>query len=143
MRRPGREFGSERPKVIYVALRWNDPNPMIDQEEDMVKNVAHKLDVRPADLRIYNLVRPFKDRGMNFDIDELDDVELTIKRIQFRVNRSHAVGRIVIGGRSGPMPLVALLLKRLQPRIRIEIRNHHKARSVNAPALAIAKVIRQ
>jgi len=143
MRRPGREFGSEKPKVIYLALRWNEPSPMIDQEEDMVKKVAHKLDVRPADLRIYNLVRPFKDRGMNLDLDELDDVEQTIKRIRFRVNGSHAVRRIVIGGRSGPMPVVALLLKLLLPRIRIEIRNHHKARSVNAPALAIAKVMRK
>ena len=143
MRRPGREFGSEKPKVIYVALRWNDPSPMIDQEEDMVKNVAPKLGVRPADLRIYNLLRPSKDRGMNLDIDELDDVEQTIERIRFRVNESHAVRRIVIGGRSQPMPMVALLLKILLPRIRIEIRNHHKARSVNAPALAIAKVIRQ
>lgn len=143
MRRPGREFGSEKPKVIYVALRWNDPNPTIYQEEDMVKNVAHKLDVPPADLRTYNLVRPVKDRGMNLDIDEFDDVEQTIKRIRLRVNGSYAVRRIVVGGKSGPMPVVALLLKLLLPRIRIEIRNHHKARSVNAPALAIAKVIRK
>jgi hypothetical protein len=141
--RRGREFGSKKPEVIYVALRWNDPKPMIDQENDMVKNVADKLDVRPADLRIYNLVRPDKDRGMSLDITELDDVEQTIKRIQSLVNESHMVRRIVVGGRSGPMPVVALLLKLLLPKFRIEIRNHHKARSVNAPALAIAKVIRQ
>jgi len=30
MRRPGQEFGSEKPSVIYVALRWNDPSPMND-----------------------------------------------------------------------------------------------------------------
>jgi hypothetical protein len=143
MRRPGREFGSEKPKVIYVALRWNDPRPMIDQEEDMVKKVAQKLDVRPADLRIYNLVRPSKDRGMSLGIDEFDDVEQTIKRIRLRVNGSHAVRCIIIGGKSGTMPVVALLLKLLLPGIRIEIRYHHKARPVNARALDIAKVLRQ
>jgi len=142
MRRPGREFGSERPSVIYVALRWNDPRPASDQEEDMVNRAAHKLGLRPTDLRIYNLVRPSKDRGMSLGKDEFDDVEQTIKHIRLRINDSHEVCRIVVGGRSGPMPLVALLLKLLLPRIRIEVRNHHAARSVNGPALYLARVIR-
>jgi hypothetical protein len=115
---------------------------MSDQEEDMVNKVAHKLRVRPADLRIYNLVRPSKDRGMSLAMDEFDDVEQTIKRIRLRINGCHPVRRIVVGGRSGPMPVVALLLKLLLPRIRIEVRNHHKARPVNGPALGRASVIR-
>jgi hypothetical protein len=145
MRVPGREFGSEKPEaeVIYVALRWNDSTPTIDQEKAMVENVALKLDaafkrdaalkldVRPANLRIYNLVKQQKNRGMSLDIEnELDDVEQTIKRIQSLVNESHMVRCIVVGGKSGPMPLIALLLKLLFPRIRIEIRNHHKAWAV-------------
>jgi hypothetical protein len=142
MRRPGREFGSERPRIIYVALRWNDARPMSDQEEDMVNKVANKLGVRPVDLRIYNLVRPSKDRGMSLGIDEFDDVEQTIKRIRSRVNSCQSIRRIVVGGRSGPMPVVALLLKLILPRIRIEVRNHHKARPVNGPALGLARVIR-
>ena len=142
MRRPGREFGSERPIVIYVALRWNDSRPISDQEEDMVTKVARKLLVQPTDLRIYNLVRPSKDRGMSLGMDEFDDVEQTIKRIRSRINGSHEVRRIVVGGRSGPMPMVALLLKLLLPGIRIEVRNHHKARSVNGPALDLVRVIR-
>lgn len=143
MRRPGREFGSDRPRVIYVALRWNDPRPISDQEEDMVNKVAHKLSVQPTDLRIFNLVRPSKDRGMSLSMDEFDDVEQTIKRIRSRIKGTRKVRRIVVGGRSGPMTLVALLLKLLIPRIRIEVRNHHKARSVNGPALELARVIRQ
>lgn len=142
MRREGREFGSERPTVIYVALRWNDRQPTISQEEDMVKNVAHKLDVLPTDLRIYNLVKPEKGLGMSLNLSEFDDVEDTIKQIQLRLNEAHEIRRIVVGGRSEPMPLVALLLKLLVPKIRIEVRNHHKARSVNGPALGLAKVIR-
>ena len=143
MRRPGREFGSEKPKVIYVALRWNDPMPLPEQEEKMGKMVARKLEVQPTDLRIYNLVRPSKGRGMNLDIEELEDVEDTIKRIKTRANQSGRIRRIVIGGKSGPMPMVALLLKFLLPKIRVEIRIHHKARAVNGPALSIVKVIRQ
>ena len=142
MRRPGREFGSEKPSVIYVALRWNDPQPTSDQEEDMVNKVAHKLRVRATDLRIYNLVRPSKGRGMSLGMNEFDDVEQTMKRIRLRISGSHEVHRIVVGGRSGPMPLVALLLKLLIPRIRIEVRNHHKARSVNGPAFDLVRVIR-
>jgi hypothetical protein len=143
MRRPGQEFGSENPKVIYVALRWNDPNPNIEQEEKMVSKVAHKLGVGAMDLRIYNLVRPSKDRGMSLGMDEFDDVEQTIKSIRLKTQGTHKVKRIVVGGRSGPMPMVALLLKVLIPKIRIEVRNHHKARSVTGPALELAKVVRQ
>jgi hypothetical protein len=143
MRRPGQEFGSENPKVIYVALRWNDPSPNIAQEEKMVSKIANKLGVRPMDLRIYNLVRPSKDRGMSLGMDEFDDVEQTIKNIKLKTQGTHKVNRIVVGGRSGPIPMVALLLKLLVPKIRIEVRNHHKARSVNGPALELAKVIRQ
>jgi hypothetical protein len=143
MRRPGQEFGSERPRVIYVALRWNAVQPMSDREEDMVNKIAHKLRVQPVDLRIYNLVRPSKDRGMSLSMDEFDDVEQTIKGIRRRINDAHRVRRVVVGGRSGPMPLVALLLKLLIPRIRIKVRNHHSARSVNSPALELARVMRQ
>lgn len=143
MRHPGREFGSEKPEVIYVALRWNDPMPLPEQEEKMVKMVARKLEVQPTDLRIYNLVRPSKGRGMSLNIKEFEDVEETIKRIKTRANQSHRVRCIVVGGKSAPMPMVALLLKLLLPKIRIEIRNHHRARAVNGPALSIVKVIRQ
>jgi hypothetical protein len=143
MRCPGREFGSDRPKVIYVALRWNDPRPMIDQEQKMVNNVAHKLRVQSADLRIYNLVRPSKDRGMSLEIDEFGDVEKTVKRIRSRISANHSVKRIVVGGRSGPMPIAALLLKMVLPKVRIEVRNHHRARPVNGPPLELAKVIRR
>ena len=143
MRCPGREFGSESPKVIYVALRWNDPLPKREQEDEMVSKVAHKLRVQPDELRIYNLVRPSKDRGMSLGIDEFDDVERTVTRIRSRIKGCHSAKRIVVGGRSGPMPMVALLLKLLIPKIRIEVRNHHKARSVNGPALDLVKVIRQ
>jgi hypothetical protein len=140
MRRPGREFGSERPRVIYLALRWNAPRPMSDQEEHMINKVADKLRVRPEDLRIYNLVSPEKDRGMSLSINEFDDVAQTIRRIRLRISGCHRVRRVVVGGRSGPMPLVALLLELLIPRIRIEVRNHHAARA--GRALDLVKVIR-
>jgi hypothetical protein len=143
MRRPGREFGSDNPKVIYVALRWNDPLPLPDQEQKMVDRVAHKLRVQRTELRIYNLVRPSKGRGMSLNVDEFHDVEQTVKRIRSTIDRCQTVNRIVVGGRSGPMPVVALLLKLVVPRIRIEVRNHHKARPVNALALGRVKVIRK
>jgi hypothetical protein len=109
----------------------------------MVNKVAHKLHVQPEDLRIYNLVRPSKDRGMSLLIDEFTDVEKTVKRIKSRISGSHSVRRIVVGGRSGPMPVIALLLKMVLPTVRIEVRNHHKARSVNGKPLDLAKVIRR
>lgn len=143
MRRPGWEFGSENPKIIYVALRWNDPLPKNEQEQNMVYKVARKLRAQPSDLRIYNLVRPSKDRGMSLEIGEFCDVEKTVKRIRSRISASHSVKRIVVGGRSGPMPIVALLLKMVLPTVRIEVRNHHKARPVNGPPLELAKLIRR
>ncbi len=145
MRRPGREFGSENPKVIYLALRWNDSlsEIKIERETDMVNKVAHKLHVQPVDLRIYNLVRPSKDRGMSLLIDEFSDVEQTVKQIKSRMNGKHSVKRIVVGGRSGPMPVVALLLKMVLPTVRIEVRNHHKARPVSGRPLELVKVIRK
>lgn len=142
MRRAGREFGSERPKVVYVALRWNDPKPRSDQEQRMIRSVAQKLRLLPADLRIYNLCPPKRGRGMNLSVEELEHVEQTVRRIKARVDTSKSVRRIVVGGRSGPMPLVALLLKLLVPRVGIEIRNHHKARAVNGGSLSLARVLR-
>jgi len=117
--------------------------PKFEQETDMVNKVAHKLQVQPGELRIYNLVRPSKDLGMKLSIDEFSDVEQTVKRIKSRIIGKHSVKRIVVGGRSGPMPLVALLLKMVLPTVRIEIRNHHKARSVNGPPLELVKVVRR
>jgi hypothetical protein len=128
MRYPGREFGAEKPKVMYVALRWNASRPKSDQEMKMITRVAERLGVQPKELRIYNLVRPSKGRGMSLRINEFDDVAQTIQRIQFRAGRSNTMERIVVGGRSGPMPLVALLLKFLLPRIEVEVRKHHAAR---------------
>ena len=36
MRRPEREFGLERPRVVYVALRWNDSRAVRHKEERML-----------------------------------------------------------------------------------------------------------
>ena len=147
MRRAGREFGSDRPKVVYVALRWNDLKPSSDQEQRMIRSVAQKLEMLPGDLRIYNLCPPQRGRGMNLSVDELEHVEQTVRRIKARVEKprvdtSESVRRIVVGGRSGPMPLVALLLKLFVPRVRIEICNHHKARAVNGGSLSPVRVLR-
>lgn len=142
MRRAGREFGSERPKVVYVALRWNDLKPRSDQEQRMIRSVAQKLELLPADLRIYNLCPPKRGRGMNLSVDELEHVEQTVHRIKDCVDTSESVRRIVVGGRSWPMPLVALLLKLLVKRVGIEIRNHHKARAVSGGSLSLVRVLR-
>ncbi len=142
MRRAGREFGSERPKVVYVALRWNDLKPRSDQEQRMIRSVAQKLELPPADLRIYNLCPPKRGLGMNLSVDELEHVEKTVHRIEARVDTSESVRRIVVGGRSGPMPLVAVLLKLLVKRVGIEIRNHHKARAVSGGSLSLVRVLR-
>lgn len=143
MRRAGREFGSEQPKVVYVTLRWNDPKPRSAQEQRMIKFVAQKLGLPSADLRIYNLCLPKRGRGMNLSVDELAHVEQTVRRIKERVETSESVQRIVVGGRSGPMPPVALLLKLFVPRVQIEIRNHHKARAVNGGSLSPVRVLRR
>jgi hypothetical protein len=47
-----------------------------------------------------------------------------------------------LGGKSGPMPLAALLLKMVVPRTRIDVRNHHRARAANLGPLASPHVIR-
>ena len=142
MRRAGREFGSEHPKVIYVALRWNDANPIRDQEQRMIRSVAKKLKLHETDLRIYNLCPPTRDLGMNLSVGELAHVEHTVQRIKERVDATESVRRIVVGGRSGPMPLVALMLKLLVTRVGIEIRNHHKARAVSGGSLNRVRVLR-
>jgi hypothetical protein len=142
MRRAGREFGSERPKVVYVALRWNDLKPRGDQEQRMIRSVAQKLELLPADLRLYNLCPPKRGLGMNLSVDELEHVEQIVLRIKNRIGTSESVQRIVVGGRSGPMPLVALLLKLLVRRVGIEIRNHHKARAVSGGSLSLVRMLR-
>ena len=142
MRRPGREFGSEKPTVIYVALRWNDAKPTPYQEDAMVKSVAKRLGGQRIELRIFNLVRPAKGRGMTLSIDEYSNLEDTLLRIKEFLKGRQAIQRIVVGGRSGPMPLVALLLKFLVPKVRIEIRNHHRARAANGGPLRLVRVIR-
>jgi hypothetical protein len=48
----------------------------------------------------------------------------------------------VVGGRTGPMPYAALLIKLLVPRVRIEVRNHHRARAVNGGPLSLVRIIR-
>ena len=142
MRIPGREFGSETPSVIYVALRWNSSNPTPDKEERMVIQVAKRLHISPLALRIYNLVRPSWGRGMSLSIRELDDLEDSIRRIKAFLRTHQSVRRIIVGGKSGPMPQAALLLKLSLPRLRIEIRSHHRARAVTGGALKLARVMR-
>ena len=82
MRRAGREFGSERPEVVYVALRWNGLKPRIDQENKMIKSVAQKLKLPCSDLRIYNLCPPKRDQGMKLAVGEFKHVEKTVHRIK-------------------------------------------------------------
>jgi hypothetical protein len=142
MRCAGREFGSEHPKVIYVALRWNDLNPIRDEEQRMIRSVSKKLELHESDLRIFNLCPPMRGLGMNLSADELGHVEQTVQRIKERVDRSGSVRRIVVGGRSGPMPLVALMLKLLVNQVGVEIRNHHKARAVSGGPLNPVRVLR-
>ncbi|MGO9268082.1 MAG: hypothetical protein ACLQBA_24855 [Candidatus Binataceae bacterium] len=133
--RPGREFGcSDRPKIIYVALRWNSRHPDHRSEEQMLDWVAKTLKqrrVQKADrqfLRIYNLLPPREGMGMALSLDDLGEVEKTISHIKDVIDDCQSVQLIVVGGRSGPMPLVALLLKHAVPKIPIQIRNHHRAR---------------
>lgn len=79
---------------------------------------------------------------MTLPMYEYAEVEKTIRRIKARIDRHQSVRLIVVGGRSGPMPFVALVLKLAVPRIRIEIRNHHRARAVNGGPLGAVRVIR-
>jgi len=142
MRRSGREFGSETPKTIYVALRWNAPTALRQHEKEMLAYLAKKLKCGPTELRIYNLCRPLKGRGMTLSARESPQVATTIRRIKRKIDQHASVRRIVIGGRSGPMPAVALLLKLLVPRISVELRNHHRARAVDGGPLRLVKRIR-
>ena len=146
MRSAGREFGSVSPTVIYVAMRWNDSKPTIPQENRMIASVAQKLEVLPSELRIYNLCPPEPDLGMSLKREkleeELGEIEQTVLRIKAFVEKSRMVQRIVVGGRSGPMPYVAIMLKLLLRRIGIEIYSHHKARAVNAGSLKRVCVLR-
>jgi hypothetical protein len=139
--RPWREFGSEKPKVIYVALRWNSSKVRPDQEKRAVQMVADKLKIQKEDLKFFNLVRPSWGEGMNLSPKEFFQVAETINRIQSLV-KVNPVRTIVVGGRSGPMPIVALFLKMLCPKVRVEIRNHHKSRKVNGPPLKLLAVVR-
>ena len=141
MRDPGREFGSEKPRVIYVALRWNSSRARPDQEKRAVQMVADKLKVQKEDLKFFNLVRPSRGKGMDLSPREFSQVAETINRIKSIVKK-YRVGTVVVGGRSGPMPFVALFLKMLCPKARVEIRNHHKARKVNGPPLKLVSVVK-
>src|SRR5208283_1536557 len=142
---PGREFGCTNPRVIYVALRWNG-RPNRSSEEKMLDGIAKKLKqqkVQEADmqkLRIYNLLPPKKDMGMAFSFKDLDDVEKTIGRIKSVIDECRSVKLIVVGGRSDPMPQVALLLKYVVPKIAIDLRNHHKARGLMKPLAMVRKI---
>ncbi len=129
MRRPGREFGEEKPGVIYVALRWNGAHPTTAEEDTMRKFVKEHLRGGQKALRMYNLVRPSKSRGMGLSLREFGEVEQTVRRIQQKIQRQPSLRHIVVGGATGPMPYVALLLKPLLPRVRIELVYHHKARN--------------
>jgi hypothetical protein len=131
MRYSGREFGSENPSVIYVALRWKARRADEQNEKKMLDFAAKNLKCVPGQLRIYNLCGPSKDRGMTLLLNELCEVEETIRRIKRKIDTISSVRRVVIGGRSGPMPIVAVVLKLILPRIRIELPNHHRARAVN------------
>lgn len=86
--------------------------------------------------RIYNLVGPEKDRGMELHPEELREAQRTIKSIVKKAKNSERLQYVIVGGKSGPMPVVALALKLLMPRRRVELRNHHKARKANAFPLA-------
>jgi hypothetical protein len=141
MRRPGREFGASHPKVIYLALRWNSRYPTLEKERRLVSLVARHVAVNPDTIRVFNLVRPAPGRGMTLDLAEFSDAKDTISRIQQLSRRSKSLSRIIVGGASGPMPFVALLLRQLlPPRIRVELRTHHRARAVNRGPLAPLRV---
>ena len=124
MRRAGREFGSERPEVILVAVRWNDEVTGKVREEEMVRMVAEPLKVSAQHLRVYNLLPPSGGRGMTIGLDEYAEVRNTIERIYKFASHSSSLKRIVIAGRSDPMPMVGLLLALLLPKLNVEVRYH-------------------
>ena len=141
VRRPGLEFGARDPRVAYLALRWNAEHPTVDEENRLVASVSRQIGIRPESLRIFNLVRPAPNRGMTFNYAELDEARRTIKRI---LRYSPCLSKLVVGGVSCPMPLVALTLWHLLPRrIRIELRTHHKARAVTGGPLVLRRVLRR
>ena len=86
-------------------MRWNGLKPRIAQERRMIRSVEQKLELLPGELRIYNLCPPEGERGMKLSVDELEHVERTVHRIKERADASESVRCIVVGGRSGPMPL--------------------------------------
>ena len=140
MRRPGREFGSERPRVVYVALRWNGPKPKPQWENNFVEDIAKKLGCDSKELRIYNLCHPSKGRGMPVSPNEYDEVVETI----FRIKAKRSVRHIVVGGKTGNMPLVAaLLLKLVAPKVSIKNCNHHRAWAVNGGPLGACRILRR
>jgi hypothetical protein len=128
MGREGMEFGSAEPTLIYVAIRWNDSKAIPKDQKKFVKEVAEKLHWDAKKLKIYNLCRPSKARGMTLSLEEYPQVVDSINRI---ARHRRSIRRIIVGGRTGPMPFVARFLKLLLPRTRVEIRNHHRARMVN------------
>jgi hypothetical protein len=142
-RRPGREFGAVNPSVIYLALRWNSDHPTVQKEQRLIQIVAQRLRVRPETLRVFNLVRPGKDRGMTLNVTEFRDASRTIRQIHELALRSNTLTRVVVGGASGPMPGIALLLWHLLPSgVRIDLRTHHRARQVTGGPLARVRVLR-
>lgn len=138
------EFGSKNPRLIYVALRWNSNTIDKKIERGMAARISvalktlprDRINVHPDDIRIYNLVGPEKDRGMELHSEELREAQRTIKSIVKKAKNSERLQAVIGGGKSGLMPVVALALKLLMPRRRVELRNHHKARKANAFPLA-------
>lgn len=74
---------------------------------------------------------------MELHPEELREAQRTIRSIVKKAKNSERLQYVIVGGKSGPMPVVALALKLLMPRRRVELRNHHKARMANAIPLAL------
>jgi len=144
------QFGSEEPRVIYVALRWNDVSRDDRREWNLRRLIAlllsaqaqDRIRVSPDDVRIYNLVGPQPSRGMELLPGEFDEAERTIQSIARFVRRRKRSPTIIVGGTSGSMPMVALILRMIIPRARIELRQHHRARPVNARPLGLVRRLR-
>src|SRR5579872_1289482 len=108
----GMKFGSKRPAEVYVALRWNEKRASKRDEEGLLVIVGRRLRCR-GKLEIYNLCLPAKDLGMSLSRKEVPQVKRTIRLIRSKVHKRRSIRRIVVGGRTGPMPFVAHLLKYL------------------------------
>ena len=91
MLHPVREFGSETPSVICVALRWNGTHPTVAKEERMITLVTRKRRLKHMDLRIYNLVPPSKGLGMSLSRGEFDEVEMAVSRTKRMVQRVQTI----------------------------------------------------